>query len=120
VVKLLVEEPETEALDRFLRDWPLRISSELLSVELACVCHRQALPSADADALVSGVRLLPLNDAVLSDACRRFSPPQRTLDALHLASAQQVQEQLGCFVSYDAEQLAAAYSIGLRVAQPGR
>jgi uncharacterized protein with PIN domain len=118
VVKLLVDEAESEALDTFLADWPMRVSSELLRVELTCVCHRQGIPPAGADELLAGMRLLPLTPAVLDAARRKFSPPQRALDALHLASATGAREQLGCFVSYDAEQLAAAAALGWRVQRP--
>ncbi len=118
VVKLLIEEPESEALAAFLADWPLRVSSELLRVELACVCGRQVIPTAAADQLLAGLRLLPLTPTVLRHACSPFSPPQRALDALHLASAAQARHQLGCFVSYDAQQLSAADALGWPIEQP--
>ncbi|MGH2878146.1 MAG: hypothetical protein ACRDK4_00855, partial [Solirubrobacteraceae bacterium] len=55
---------------------------------------------------------------VLRGACRVFSPPQRALDALHLAAAEQAREQIGCFVSYDTEQSAAASALGWLLAAP--
>lgn len=118
VVKLLIDEAESETLDAFLADWPLRVSSELLRVELTCVCRRQGIPTDAADELLAGMRLLPLTQAVLQGGCREFSPPQRALDALHLASAAAAREQLGCFISYDDEQLAAAAALGWHVQRP--
>lgn len=120
VVKLLVSEPETDALDRFLVERPLRVSSQILEVELACVCHRQELPPTEASELLAGIRLLPLTPAVLRAACQPFAPPQRALDALHLASAASVREHIDSFVSYDSEQLAAAVALGWIVEHPGR
>lgn len=117
-VKLMIAERESEALLSFLADWPLRISGELLRVELACVCHRQAMPAAEAQELISGMRLLPLTSEVLRGACGAFTPPRRALDALHLATAQQAQNEIGCFITYDAEQAAAAAALGWRVAAP--
>lgn len=117
-VKLLLDQPESESLQKFLVDWPLRVSTELLRVELSCVCHRQGIPSSDADELLRGLRLLPLTAAVLQFACRPFSPPQRALDALHLAAATQTGRHLGCFVSYDADQLAAATALGWCTERP--
>jgi len=117
-VKLLISEPESQALDSFLAGWPLRVSSELLRVELTCVCHRQRIPPAGVEELLGGLRLLPLTAMVLSSACQAFSPPQRALDALHLASAAEVREQIGCFASYDGEQLAAAARLGLQIESP--
>jgi len=55
---------------------------------------------------------------VLRGARRRFTPPQRALDALHLASAEQAREHLGCLVTYDSEQLAAASALSWRVERP--
>ncbi len=117
-VKLMIAEQESEALLSYLKDWPLRISSELLRVELSCVCHRQGMPASEAEELVSGIRLLPTGSAVLRGACRAFSPAQRALDALHLAAAEQARSQIGCFITYDAEQIAGASALGWRVASP--
>lgn len=117
-MKLLIEEAESDALNEFLTNWPLRISSELLRVELACVCYRQGVPVSDAEQLLTGLTLLALSPAVLRGACQRFTPPQRALDALHLASAEQARAQLGCLVTYDSEQLAAASALKWRVERP--
>ena len=117
-VKLMIAEQESEALLSFLADWPLRVSSELLRVELACVCHRRGMTVTAADELLSGMRLLPIAADVLHGACRAFSPPQRALDALHLAAAERARTQIGCFVSYDSEQTAAASALGWQVASP--
>ena len=95
------------------------MSSELLRVELACVCHRHEVPVTLADELMAGFVLLPLTREVLPLACQRFSPPQRALDALHLAAASHARGQLGCFVSYDREQLDAAAALGWRAERPG-
>jgi len=118
VVKLLSAEPESEALDNFLTNWPLRVSSELLRVELACVCHRQGISASAADKLLYDIRLLRLTPAILRGACERFNPPQRALDALHLASAERAREQLGCLITYDSDQAAAASARGWHVERP--
>lgn len=117
-VKLMIAEQESEALLSFLVDWPLRVSSELLRVELTCVCRRQGMPAAEANELLSGMRLLPIAPDVLRGACRAFSSPQRALDALHLAAAEQARGQIGCFISYDSEQTAAARALGWQVTSP--
>lgn len=119
-MKLLIGEAESDALDEFLTEWPLRVSSELLRVELACVCYRQGVPAGDAEQLLSGLTLLPLSPPVLRGARRRFTPPQRALDALHLASAELARAQLGCLVTYDSAQLAAASALHWRVERPSR
>ena len=117
-LKLLVVEAETEALARFLRGWPVRASSELLSVELLCACRRRGLASADAEQLLATVTLIPLSASVLRRAGEPFAPAQRALDAVHLAAAEHARQQLGCLVTYDVEQAAAAKSLGWRIEQP--
>jgi predicted nucleic acid-binding protein len=96
-----------------------RISCEVLRVELVCVCHRQGIASGAADELLTNIRLLPLTSVILRGACQPFDPPQRALDALHLASAARAYGQLGCFVSYDRDQLAAAATLRWRTETPG-
>jgi predicted nucleic acid-binding protein len=119
VVKLLIAEAETDALHAFLTDWPLRISRELMRVELACVCHRHRLAADAVDDLLEGLRLLPLTPATLRGACQAFSPRQRALDALHLAAAAGARDHIGCFISYDGDRLAAAAALGWRTEHPG-
>jgi uncharacterized protein len=119
VVKLLRAEAESDALDEFLGDWLIQVSSELLRVELACFCRRRDIPVREAEQLLAGLELLPLSPAVLRGACESFTPPQRALDALHLASAEQARRQLGCFITYDSDQATAAAARGWRVARPG-
>lgn len=118
-IKLLRAESESDALGEFLDGWPIQVSSELLRVELACFCHRQGIPVHDAEQLLTGLELLPVSPAVIRGACEPFTPPQRALDALHLASAEQARQQLGCFISYDSDQAAAAAARGWHVEQPG-
>jgi predicted nucleic acid-binding protein len=76
------------------------------------------MPTAVADELLSGIRLLPITAGMLRDACQALSPPQRALDALHLAAAEQARSQIGYLITYDSEQAAAATALGWQVASP--
>ncbi len=116
MVKLLRSEPETDALDRFLQGQPLRVSSEILRVELACVCYRQEIGIEEAEELIAGIRLVQLRSELLISACEPFSPHQRALDAIHLATALEL--PLDCFVTYDGDQAEAAQAHGLTVVRP--
>jgi hypothetical protein len=59
-----------------------------------------------------------LGDRVL-DAAGALQPPTlRSLDAIHLASAQQLEGELKALVTYDERMIAAARSAGFRVVQP--
>jgi len=117
-VKLLVEEAETEALRTHLRIKPVRASSELLAVELVCVAYRLGIPAVDAERLAGTLILLPLDSRVLARARRPYEPPQRALDAIHLATAELSSEAVDEFVTYDQQQGRAAIDIGLSVVGP--
>lgn len=120
LVKLAVQEPESLALRRFLARRRLVISSALARTEVA----RALLPSgADAvrrgqDVLAS-VELMRINDRVLSEAGAMPPSDLRSLDAIHLASAELLGSDLGGFVTYDMRLAFAATARGLRVVQPG-
>jgi hypothetical protein len=117
-VKLMRPEPETAALVEALRPLASRVSSELLDVELRCVAHRAGLPVDRAHDVLAGVDLLPFSAAVRARAGQVFAPPQRALDALHLASALDLALDGLVFVTYDQHQAAAAEYDGLAVLWP--
>ena len=119
LVKLAVREAESVALRRYLvRHRPL-VSSALARIEVA-----RALLPLGPDAVRRGrevlarVELLRVNDRVL-DVAGQLTPPElRSLDAIHLASAEQLGADLRGFVTYDERLAAAAAGRGLRVIQP--
>jgi uncharacterized protein len=63
--------------------------------------------------------LLPLDDAVMDAATALDPPPLRSLDALHLATALSIRDDIGAFVVYDERLAAAALDEGLPVVRPG-
>jgi predicted nucleic acid-binding protein len=119
LVKLAVREPESAALRRYLgRRRPL-VSSALARTEVV----RALLPLGPDAArrgreVLARVELLRVNDRVL-DAAGLLEPAElRSLDSIHLASAEQLGSDLGGFVTYD-ERLAAAAAVrGFRVIRP--
>jgi uncharacterized protein len=62
---------------------------------------------------------LPLDDVVLDAATALGPTPLRSLDALHLATALTIREDVGAFVAYDERLAAAAVDHGLPVVSPG-
>jgi predicted nucleic acid-binding protein len=119
IVKLAVREPESDALRRHLRRRRPWVSSALARTEVL----RALLPGGEA-ALVAGRRVLArcdlvrLNDRVL-DAAGQMPPSElRSLDAIHLATAQRLGADLGWLVTYDARMAAVARQLGMRVASP--
>jgi uncharacterized protein len=125
LVKLLHEEPESNALRAFLADADL-VSSELILTEIPRAVHRAvgedpALPLEllleRVGALVETVALRPLDRPLLAAAGALREPALRTLDAIHVASA--VDLPVETFVTYDERQAAAARLTGLRTMAPG-
>jgi uncharacterized protein len=118
-VKLPLQEVELEALLAELVEWDGYVSSALLGVEAVRACGRYDTKVADdARAFLEGVALLPLNDAVLDEAAAISPTELRSLDALHLATALSIRDEIGVFVTYDEPLGAAAAGRGLTVAQP--
>lgn len=82
-------------------------------------CRRWGDSVADsADASLSDVALVPMDDAVLA-AARRLDPIElRSVDAIHLATALSIGTDLGALFSYDDRLTAAAVAAGLYVLTP--
>ncbi|HYP56318.1 MAG TPA: type II toxin-antitoxin system VapC family toxin [Solirubrobacterales bacterium] len=119
-VKLPLEEEGDGALREELADWHGYVSSELLGVEAIRACARYGAPYAqDAREWLLDVSLLPLDDAVLGVAAMLQPAGLRSLDAIHLATALTVREEIGAFIAYDDRLAAAAGDHRLPVVQPG-
>jgi predicted nucleic acid-binding protein len=117
--KLVVSEPETEALKSETRAWPRRATSRLAVVELIRSVRR-ADPALEPAArrLIGGIALLEDGNRVLL-AATRFEPlTLGALDAIHVATAYRISSVLAAFVSYDTRQLEAAAALGLPTASP--
>jgi predicted nucleic acid-binding protein len=72
----------------------------------------------DPRALLSGIELIDLSEVVLARALEPWPVPIRTLDALHLATADYLQGQGESIdlASYDGRLIAAAQAIGIPIA----
>jgi predicted nucleic acid-binding protein len=104
LVKLMRPEPETNALVEALPQWPVRIASEVVVVELACTARR--LGGGElidrAQAIANGLHLIPFSSAIRERAVTTaFHPPLRALDAIHLATALEISSDIDSFVAYD-------------------
>jgi uncharacterized protein len=118
-VKLAVREPESIALRRYLRRRRPLVSSALARTEVL----RALLPAGD-EALARGrsvlqrLDLVRVNDRVLNAAGVLHPLALRSLDAIHLATAQLLGDELTALVTYDARMVAAAKPLGYRIVQP--
>lgn len=121
LVKLVLSEPETEALLEFIRLWPERISSTLTRVEVLRAVRRageENVALRRAEEVVARVGLLRIDTDILSAAARLEPRELRTLDAIHLATALSVREQLSAVVAYDSRLAQAAEHHGVPVLAP--
>lgn len=121
LVKLIVNEPESAALNRWLADQPnlVRVSSAMIRVEVPRAAWRTdpaALP--DSYRVIRQIVEVELSDEVLGRAAGVRPPALRAYDAVHLASALTLRRELTAFVAYDKRLLAAAQDAGLPTASP--
>jgi predicted nucleic acid-binding protein len=118
-VKLVVSEPESAPLGRFLADQVSRVSNRVLAVELIRAVGRRSPGSLDqARSLLGVIEFVELDDDVAGVAGGLGPVGLRSLDAIHLASALALAEELAAFVTYDARQADAARALGLSVLSP--
>jgi predicted nucleic acid-binding protein len=120
LVKLAIEEEESETLRRALRAWPRRASSRVAVVEVVrAVRRRKQTAEPLARRVLAHVALVRVDDRVLAAAALLDPLALRALDAIHLASALRLGADLDAFISYDGRQLEAAAALGLPVTSPG-
>ena len=110
LVKLFKEEPETEALRESLAQWPVRVASQLIAVEAVCTARRLGDPAmhARANTALTRLTLLPVTAEIIALALGEHRPALRAIDAIHLATALSVRDELGAMFVYDADLHSAA------------
>jgi uncharacterized protein len=127
MVKLVKDEKESQAIQAFI------IGTRLTGSELLLTEFPRALRGASktkpafnlavalmwADILLEEATLYPVRRPELRRAGMIFEPKLRSLDAIHVATALEVQS-LWAFVTYDKRQAKAARKAGLRVRSPGK
>ncbi|PRY58311.1 type II toxin-antitoxin system VapC family toxin [Glycomyces artemisiae] len=121
VIKLLKFEAESPALVKWLgeRAASPKVSSALLEVEMARALHRDAPHLLeDLPRVLGRIHRLDMTAAVRAKAAEYRFPQLRSLDALHLATADLLRDELHAFVTYDRRLAAYADTAGLPVVGP--
>jgi uncharacterized protein len=119
LVKLAVEEAESNALRQYLRRRRPLVSSALARTEvLRAVMLEGDEALARGRAVLTSVELIRINNRVLNAAAVLAPADVRSLDAIHLATARQLEGDLGRVVTYDERMLDAAKHLGMRTAAP--
>ncbi len=119
IVKTVIREPGSTSLRRYLGRATVHATSALSRAEVIRAIRRadagavpRALAALDALFLIGVTRSL-------LDAAGALDPAElRTLDAIHLASAQMLVPRLAAIVTYDARMAAAAAALGMPVEAP--
>ena len=121
LVKLVVVEPESAALIEQLEEWPQRVSSALALTELPRALHRAGW-GADARRrareVLGRITLVDVDRRILATAATLEPSTLRTLDAIHLATAMVVRDDLRAVVTYDRRLRTAAERVHLEVESP--
>jgi predicted nucleic acid-binding protein len=118
--RIMVEEPDRRAIERALEGFDHVVSSRLLRTELCRLGLRRDLPAERAEALLSGIALMPLDEELLG-ATERLPPAALgTLDTIHLATALRLGEagELDALMTYDRSLERAGREHGLAVLSP--
>jgi predicted nucleic acid-binding protein len=115
----VLEEREEAALARSLAEWPGRVSSVLLVVEAVRTASRYGHEFVErALEGIDDVSLLPIDVALLECAGDLRPVALRSLDAVHLASALFLGDDLGAMYCYDRRLADAARAAGIDVRAP--
>lgn len=119
LIKLVVAEVESAAVGAYLSDADM-VSSALVLVEARRSILRRAparLPQMDV--VLTNLATIHISMAVIEAASRLPDPMLRSLDAIHLATALIVRDDLDSMLTYDERLRTAAESHGLTVESPG-
>jgi uncharacterized protein len=120
LLKLLRAEVGSTEMAELVAERDDLVSSSLLAVETRRGVARNDpawLPRADL--LLADVELVAMTDAVVESASHLPDPYLRSLDAIHLATALLLGDELDMLVTYDDRLADAARAHGIAVASPG-
>ncbi len=119
-VKLIRTEAESGALRQWASQRHL-VSSALLRTEARrAVADEGSAVHHQCERLLASTDLVEPTSTMLDAAGRIPGRNLRTLDAIYLACALQIGDDLGGLVSYDARQIAAAEALGIAAVSPGK
>lgn len=121
IVKLVVREAESDALQVHVDGWQL-ITSEVALTEVPRAAYsktRDVHVIERAETMLRRFDLVRLDDELHHDAARSRPADLRTLEAIHLVSALRLGGRVDEMVVYERRLSAAARAAGLSVSAPG-
>ncbi len=118
--KLILEEPESDAMAAFLNGFALAghsvVASTLVETELRRAATRGGAPQSAATETLSRLDIVDIERPTFTAAGLMPGQSLRSLDALHVATALAILADI--FVSYDERQIEAAERAGFHVVSP--
>lgn len=117
LVKLVNEEAESDALRAALGDSVVATCNLARTEVMRAARQKHRLVVTKARELLASVDLIQLDDELL-DLAGELEVQLRSLDAIHLAAALELGDELEAVVTYDQQMARAATALGLRVAAP--
>lgn len=122
LVKLVVREAESEAVEAELNHWVDGATSTVTRIELPRAVGRRDTGDPTRPEMVFGVLAatneIPVDDAIVELAVDLGPRELGSLDAIHLASALSLGADLGALMTYDRRLRKAADAAGLPVLAP--
>ena len=121
LVKLVVAEPESAVLAEYLVGRSERVSSAVALAEVPRALRRAGFGASErrrSREVMARLALVDVDRRILAAAAALDPPTLRTLDAIHLATALAVREDLEAVVTYDRRLAAAAERMHLEVSVP--
>lgn len=119
-MKLVIEEPESAALEDYLIDEPILVTSRIALVEVTRatgLANPRSEVRGETTRLLASCMLVDVSDGLLRAAAALTSRSVRTLDAIHLATL--LRSEADELAAYDRRLVEAAAQHGLAVASPG-
>jgi uncharacterized protein len=118
VLKLVVSEPESTAMRGWMASSGPCWSSQLLRSEATRAARRLGVDTSVINQALEVVALVTPGPSTFLVAGTLESPELRTLDALHLAAALELGDDLDGLVTYDTKMIDGAHSVEIAVVTP--
>jgi predicted nucleic acid-binding protein len=119
LVKLVVYEKETAALSRFVSSADRFATSRVGVVETTrAAARRDRFDQDRLERVLLAIEVVEIDERIANEAAAIVPPALRTLDAIHLATALALADEVEAFVTYDVRLADAARSLGLPVVSP--
>jgi predicted nucleic acid-binding protein len=125
LVKLVVREAESDAIEAEIARWARIVTSEIAAVELLRAVARARAEGRVGVAdgrmtleFLAALDVVPMTEEVRAVAAALGPVGLRTLDAIHLASADTLADELAGILTYDGRMAGAARALDMMVIAP--